>query len=186
MTDNVRIVFEAEDLRNASPATVSRAGIIYVSGSVLGYEPIFECWLNSLTTPEISAVMNEHWQKFFHDVNTLDWLSKNTKNMMSCTQVHLVTNMLSLLSSLLPTSFEADKGQEVFLQRIFLYSLTWALGGLLEGDDRLKFHHFIALQPGLDLPPTVGEETLYDYRAGNDGEWERWKAPLWYGILIIL
>jgi len=179
MTDNVRIVFEAEDLRNASPATVSRAGIIYVSGSVLGYEPIFECWLNSLTTPEISAVMNEHWQKFFHDVNTLDWLSKNTKNMMSCTQVHLVTNMLSLLSSLLPTSFEADKGQEVFLQRIFLYSLTWALGGLLEGDDRLKFHHFIALQPGLDLPPTVGEETLYDYRAGNDGEWERWKAPLW-------
>ena len=31
MTDNVKIMFEVETLRNASPATVSRAGIIYVS-----------------------------------------------------------------------------------------------------------------------------------------------------------
>ena len=33
MTDNVKLMFEVEDLRNASPATVSRAGIIYVSES---------------------------------------------------------------------------------------------------------------------------------------------------------
>merc|ERR1719424_2136582 len=45
MTDNCRIVFEVQDLRNASPATVSRAGIIYVSASDLGWEPIFRAWL---------------------------------------------------------------------------------------------------------------------------------------------
>ena len=31
MTDNVKAMFEVEALVNASPATVSRAGIIYVS-----------------------------------------------------------------------------------------------------------------------------------------------------------
>ena len=36
MTDNVKIMFETESLANASPATVSRAGIIYVSETDLG------------------------------------------------------------------------------------------------------------------------------------------------------
>ena len=42
MTDNCRIVFEVENLNNASPATVSRAGIIYVSQTDLGPEPVTE------------------------------------------------------------------------------------------------------------------------------------------------
>ena len=35
MTDNVKLMFEVENLNNASPATVSRVGIIYVSESDL-------------------------------------------------------------------------------------------------------------------------------------------------------
>ena len=46
MTDNVKLMFEVEDLRNASPATVSRAGIIFVSASDLDWEPILKAWLN--------------------------------------------------------------------------------------------------------------------------------------------
>jgi dynein heavy chain len=45
MTDNCRIVFEVENLRNASPATVSRAGIIFVSSIDLGWEPLVSSWL---------------------------------------------------------------------------------------------------------------------------------------------
>ena len=36
MTPNMKAVFEPENLANASPATISRAGIIYVSDSELG------------------------------------------------------------------------------------------------------------------------------------------------------
>merc|ERR1711881_327605 len=45
MTDNCRIVFEVENLNNASPATVSRAGIVYVSQTDLGPEPVWKQWL---------------------------------------------------------------------------------------------------------------------------------------------
>jgi hypothetical protein len=44
-TDNVKLIFEVEDLRNASPATVSRAGIIYVSESDLDWEPVLKSWI---------------------------------------------------------------------------------------------------------------------------------------------
>ncbi len=44
MTDNVRMVFEVENLNNASPATVSRCGIVYVSDIDLSWEPLFETW----------------------------------------------------------------------------------------------------------------------------------------------
>lgn len=37
-----------EDLRNASPATVSRAGIIYVSDSDLDWQPVMESRLKKL------------------------------------------------------------------------------------------------------------------------------------------
>lgn len=47
MTENCRIVFEVENLNNASPATVSRAGIIYVSISDLGWEPLIQSWLEN-------------------------------------------------------------------------------------------------------------------------------------------
>lgn len=42
MSDNVKLVFENESLKNASPATVSRAGIVYVSMEDLGYNRYIE------------------------------------------------------------------------------------------------------------------------------------------------
>jgi dynein heavy chain len=44
MTDNTKMVFEVENLNNASPATVSRCGIIYVSNTDLFWRPLIETW----------------------------------------------------------------------------------------------------------------------------------------------
>lgn len=42
MTENCKLVFEVENLNNASPATVSRCGQVYVSATDLGYEAILK------------------------------------------------------------------------------------------------------------------------------------------------
>jgi dynein heavy chain len=39
MTDNCKITFEVENLNNASLATVSRVGVVYISAADLGYKP---------------------------------------------------------------------------------------------------------------------------------------------------
>lgn len=50
MTDNCKLVFEVENLNNASPATVSRCGQVYMSSSDLGYGPIIKMWTNKRDT----------------------------------------------------------------------------------------------------------------------------------------
>jgi len=44
MTENCKIVFEVENLNNASPAAVSRCGIIFVSSTDLSWRPLVETW----------------------------------------------------------------------------------------------------------------------------------------------
>lgn len=42
------MMFEVQDLAVASPATVSRCGMVYLEPSILGLTPFTECWLRQI------------------------------------------------------------------------------------------------------------------------------------------
>lgn len=58
MTPNVKLMFEVESLDNASPATVSRAGVVYVSDTDLDWPPILTAFLPELV-PTAAAALRE-------------------------------------------------------------------------------------------------------------------------------
>jgi dynein heavy chain len=45
MSDTTKLMFENEHLDHASPATVSRAGIVYLSDTDLGWQPLVASWI---------------------------------------------------------------------------------------------------------------------------------------------
>ena len=48
LTPHMTMMFEVEDLSVASPATVSRCGMVYMEPSALGITPLFHKWKQEL------------------------------------------------------------------------------------------------------------------------------------------
>ena len=46
LRSNMRMLFEVQDLAVASPATVSRCGMVYMTPSEIGWMPYVDSWLN--------------------------------------------------------------------------------------------------------------------------------------------
>jgi dynein heavy chain len=58
----IRIIFEVQDLAQASPATVSRCGVVYIDPDGNKWLPCVQSWLSKLdvTLPEGSHTYIEH------------------------------------------------------------------------------------------------------------------------------
>jgi dynein heavy chain len=54
MTDSMRLVLEVSNLSQASPATVSRGGVLFVNITDVGWETYFNSWLASYKKDEIA------------------------------------------------------------------------------------------------------------------------------------
>lgn len=86
MSPQVSILFEVEDLSQASPATVSRAGMIYLNVEDLGWKPFATSWINQKSEKDCwSSDWIEVLQKLLdkHLQNALDFKAKTCKVIIS-------------------------------------------------------------------------------------------------------
>jgi dynein heavy chain 2 len=91
---NVNFIFETHDLKYASPATVSRMGMIYLFPELLDTQTIVKNWLRRQEgeSKELKKLVDE----FFYPC--LIWIDQNSTNVVDTTRMGTVSNGLSLLS----------------------------------------------------------------------------------------
>jgi len=181
MTDNVRILFEAEDLRNASPATVSRAGIIFVDTCDLGYKPKIKAWLKKFPS-KIGKMVQNLYEKYIKKVNLFEWMRKKTTFVFPSEFDTLLMNCANLFECLLPSEDADIDNVEAVFEKLWVYALIWSVGGLYERPNMIKMHEKIfEINEGKLMPKCKKNETLYEYFVDveNDYKWTVWKAPQW-------
>ncbi|XP_076108254.1 dynein axonemal heavy chain 10-like isoform X2 [Mytilus galloprovincialis] len=136
------MLFEVFDLQYASPATVSRCGMVYVDPKNLGYDPFWYKWINSRQ----SKLEKDEFQRLYDKYVPclIDMVveglvdgrqGEKMKTIIPLTNLNMVRQLSKMLDALVTKEVtEADE-----LECYFLEALYWSIGaGLLE-DGRLKF-----------------------------------------------
>ena len=135
---NVNFLFETHNLVFASPATISRNGMIYLSDEDVDVRRLVFSWLNNL--PEKQQLSIGTWvQDFFY--KALEWVLQDGMSMMvvETTMVGIVTTGLSHLG-------DATSVQE------FICGLIRGLGGNLGYEERGRFAKDVFSWAGERLP----------------------------------
>jgi dynein heavy chain len=118
MTDVMSMMFEPMDLLVASPATVSRCGMIYMEPEKLGWKPLLAAWLQTYLKDGkfVANVHGETGPKFVlyhgdavHIQGLFDWLvepclcfvRKEKSEMSPTVDSNLIMSLLNILESLL-------------------------------------------------------------------------------------
>ncbi|XP_042366785.1 dynein axonemal heavy chain 5 [Plectropomus leopardus] len=171
-----KIVFEPHNIDNASPATVSRNGMVFMSSSVLGWTPVLQAWLQKL--PEQQAdVLRACFTCCYQDL--LDFVSTAVSPKMQVLECMYIRQTIDLLQGLLPAA-EDKQGCHGDVGRLFVFAVMWSLGAVLELDDRAKMEAFLkSHSSSLDLPQTEDDQTIFEFTVSEQGHWEHWsnKVP---------
>jgi dynein heavy chain len=193
MTDNCKIVFEVENLNNASPATVSRAGIIYVSQTDLGPEPVWTTWLKRRTDHAASRdveadMIGKCFDKWIKGPELFDFLMRQIQTVMAMNDTVFMNQVLNLLDGQLNKHVDAGEIlSEIAYKRITLFAIAWAFAGLCETDMRKKFNEKLfeivtAAGDAAALPTVAEGMTIFEYVPDIDDKeknWIAWIVPEW-------
>ena len=82
LTPHMTMMFEVEDLAVASPATVSRCGMVYMEPEALGLTPLYFQWKNKIPEKVAgSKFIMETLDIFFNDIvyPLIDFVRRNCK-----------------------------------------------------------------------------------------------------------
>ena len=177
---NVTLQFEVEDLRNASPATVSRAGIIYVSMDDLGWLPMAKSYLATREAEQAKA-LEELMMRYIPPM--LDFVTRECSPRMNVGEMGLVASLTTQLTSLIAACNEVTTALSAqHLERLFISALIWTIAGLLETSDRQKVDLKLRSLTKKEMPTASEEDTVYEFKVNEvSGEWEHWgsRVPPW-------
>ncbi|XP_027467991.1 dynein heavy chain 3, axonemal [Zalophus californianus] len=155
MSPKMSLIFEPADLEQASPATVSRCGMIYMEPHQLGWKPLKDSYMDTLPaslTEEHKELVNDMFMWLLQPC--LEFIRLQCKFVVQTSPIHLAFSMMRLYSSLFDEIKEINEeeselhegltSQQIFLwlQGLFLFALVWTVAGTVNADSRKKFDLF--------------------------------------------
>jgi len=178
VADHCKLLFEVGNLNYASPATVSRCGIVFVDPKNLGYEPYQWKWLNERADQAQAANLKPLFAKYCK--KCIDYVVEGLLPsgeyfakpacIVPCTDLNYAVQLCAMLDAILTE----DKGitDPSLLEAIVVFCIVWSMGASLLEPARPAFDKFLKDLSGMavssgksvgvgSLPGSL--PTLYDF-----------------------
>ena len=186
LTPEMEMIFEVEDLAVASPATVSRCGMVYMEPGPLGTKPLILSWLKTL-----NVSMEPHLEDLQVTLellvdSSIYFLRHECKEVVATVDNNLVFSLFRLLDAQFE-DFSTREGQpppaDTLLEKLntvlhsqIIFACIWSFGASTDAKGREKFDSFIRQQVPLhnmkcQLP---SKGSVYDYCFNHTLGWKLW------------
>ena len=178
MAPTVKLLFEISSLDNASPATVSRAGMIYVPSRILTWKPLAMCWVHREDFKPIEKIFPDLISSFD---KLFTYVFKSLSMVMKTSHVHVITTLLNIFEALISTRdddgyIKLNCQDPETLKKLMVFSAMWAFGGFLDLEGRAKLSVWMTKEYASIIPDTVEKDRLFNYVVDleSGGEWVSW------------
>ena len=204
LNETITMMFEVEDLVHASPATVSRCGMVFMEPSAVGLMPHALSWLQIKLPPALRESppdfdIRARLEKLFTDCLTenVEFIRKKVVEPCPTTDVNLAYSLFNLLECFLSKfkDVSPSKVNKVDLEilyksiyNIYFFATVWSIGITTREDGREKFNTYLRdfmkqKIPEEDVADVLFPEegTVYDYYFDYEkDEWKNWNTLLSY------
>ena len=163
------MLFEVQDLAVASPATVSRCGMVYMTPEDLGWLPYVQSWIprkfegDDILSPELKAYLLETFQMSI-DPGIEKIRSSKLAEPIGTVDIQYVINICNFLEVFLSPE-KGFKGtpqdKQKLLGSIFTFCYAWGMGGALDQTGQERFDDAIKdIFKSVQMPNTY---TMFDF-----------------------
>ena len=182
-----KLLFEVFDLQHASPATISRCGMVYVDPKNLGYEHFYNSWKDKIIqmsekdkeiNENLPGMFDEAFAKYIRPLVDYIFEGKPGEDQGSSagpaelsvprTNLNLVQQFTNIMDCLLPTdpallqTLDSNK-----FESLFIYACVWSFGSCIKSEKACEgFINYLRTLPTIVLP----EKSLYEY-VYESGSW---------------
>jgi len=189
MSDEMTMMFEVEDLQVASPATVSRVGIIYMEPSALGLDVLVQSWVAKL--PPCIPASCAAKLVFLMDCYlrpAITFLRDHLRELSPTVDNNLAQSLMRLLDCYLlplrpvegvPPAPQAEVDKFVNrVEELFFFCLVWSVGCTTNDEGRKKFDSYIRNEFSANgqqkvRPPASDDAYAFVWNL-DTAKWEKW------------
>ncbi|CAH8605754.1 unnamed protein product [Dicrocoelium dendriticum] len=177
MPEQVSLLFEVEDLSVASPATVSRCGMVYNDVNDLGWWPYVNSWLASKSDKTLAEETKRLFEKYVEKLH--QFIRQNCYTLVPLSEMNTVISLCRLLDALATPDAWVDPADTDYFVRLlemtFQFCMIWSICCTVDEEGRKKVDAYIRELEG-SFP---NKDSVYEYFVDPKGRsWSHWEEKL--------